>query len=204
MDLFSNNDTNTAIPLTMAGADVIYHPNLLSTDEGNELLQKLMNTVTWRQDQITVYGKTHPQPRLTALFANNDIPYSYSNIKMQPKPFTKELFALKEKVKQYTNTKFTTCLLNYYRDGQDSNGWHADDEKELGKNPVIASISLGTDRWFHFKHRTDKNLKYKILLQHGSLLLMQGKTQENWLHQIPKSKKINTPRINITFRTINP
>jgi len=149
-----------------------------------------------------IFGKTYLQPRLTALYADNKNTYTYSNITMKPHTFTKELLVIKKRVEHLSSEVYTSCLLNLYRDGQDSNGWHSDNEKELGPEPIIASVSLGEERWFHFKHKT-KNLKKKILLQHGSLLLMKGKTQENWLHQLPKSKKINNPRINLTFRVIN-
>ena len=121
---------------------------------------------------------------------------------MQPHHFTQELLEIKQQIETKTEAIFTTCLLNLYRNGKDSNGWHADNEKELGKNPVIASITLGQERFFHLKHRTHKNLKHKLLLEHGSLLLMQGETQHHWLHQIAKTAKPISERINLTFRVI--
>ncbi|WP_010181147.1 alpha-ketoglutarate-dependent dioxygenase AlkB family protein [Aquimarina agarilytica] len=178
------------------------YPNFLSPEKAQYIFNDLLTTTTWQQDTIRVYGKTHPQPRLTHLFANNNSPYSYSNITMQPTTFTPSLLELKQKVELLTTKKFTTCLANLYRDGQDSNGWHADNEKELGSQPIIASVSLGASRWFHLKHRSDKTLKHKIELTHGSLLLMQGNTQKHWLHQIPKTKKLVGKRINLTFRII--
>ncbi len=199
MDLFTSE--NTSIQLELPGADILYYPLFLKKENANQLYNILINTIQWQQDDIKVFGKTYKQPRLTALYANNSKTYSYSNITMKPIPFTEELLMIKSSVENISSKKFTTCLLNLYRDGKDSNGWHADNEKELGPEPTIASVSLGEERWFHFKHKT-KNLKQKINLQHGSLLLMQGKTQENWLHQIPKSKKIINPRINLTFRSI--
>ena len=120
---------------------------------------------------------------------------------MHPEVFTKELHFIKQKIEAFSNSKFNSVLLNLYRHGNDSNGWHADNEKELGPEPIIASVSFGEERWFHFKHKT-KDLKQKILLQHGSLLLMRDSTQEHWLHQLPKSKKILKPRVNLTFRRI--
>ncbi|MBQ4822845.1 alpha-ketoglutarate-dependent dioxygenase AlkB [Aquimarina sp. MMG016] len=200
MDLF--NTIQDPIHLDMPDADVIYYPNFFSHQEANSIFKKLLNVIQWQQDDITVFGKTHLQPRLTALYANNDNPYSYSNITMKPHPFTKELLLIKGKIETISKTEFTTCLLNLYRNGKDSNGWHADNEKELGKEPIIASVSFGEERWFHFKHKNKSDLKKKLLLQHGSLLIMQGKTQEYWLHQIPKSKKVLNPRINLTFRII--
>lgn len=156
----------------------------------------------WQQDDIKVFGKIYPQPRLTALYSNNGKPYSYSNITMQPHNFTEVLMEIKKKIETKTDVAFTTCLLNRYRHGKDSNGWHADNEKELGENPVIASVTLGQERYFHLKHRTDKDLRQKLLLQHGSLLVMQGATQNHWLHQIPKTTKPIGERINLTFRVI--
>ncbi|MBQ0736006.1 alpha-ketoglutarate-dependent dioxygenase AlkB family protein [Aquimarina celericrescens] len=200
LDLFDSQ--NKPITLDMDDADVVYFPSFFSRAKSDELFEILQKTIAWRQDNITVFGKTYPQPRLTALYGNNNNPYSYSNITMHPDPFTKNLLFIKKKIEEECNVNFTSCLLNLYRDGQDSNGWHADNEKELGENPVIASVSFGEERWFHFKHKINKDLKQKILLQHGSLLIMQGKTQECWLHQIPKTKKITDPRINLTFRVI--
>jgi alkylated DNA repair dioxygenase AlkB len=149
-----------------------------------------------------VYGKLYKQPRLTAFFSENEKSYGYSNIKMKPLEFTSILNSLKQKVERATNTKFTSCLLNLYRNGHDSNGWHADDEKELGTNPVIASISLGAERVFHLKHKNIKTLKHKLTLKNGSMLLMKGTTQHHWLHQIPKTKKPIGMRVNLTFRNL--
>jgi alkylated DNA repair dioxygenase AlkB len=188
--------------LSLPDADITYFPNFLHQQEAEVYFDVLKKNVPWLQDQITIFGKTHPQPRLTALYGNNGKPYTYSNIKMRPHNFTKELLELKEKIRAVTKADFTTCLLNLYRDGRDSNGWHADNERELGPNPVIASISLGQERYFHLKHRVLKGERHKLLLEHGSLLLMQGSTQHHWLHQIPKTAKPLKERINLTFRTI--
>lgn len=199
MDLFTNQ--NQHIPITLPDGEAYYYPNFFEKNEADSIFKTLSTSIQWQQDDIKVFGKVYPQPRLTALYANNNNTYSYSNITMQPHQFTNELLTIKKKVEQITSEHFTTCLLNLYRDGQDSNGWHSDNEKELGKEPTIASVSFGEERWFHFKHKT-KDLKQKMLLQHGSLLIMKGKTQENWLHQLPKTKKIQKPRINLTFRVI--
>lgn len=193
---------NEEINLNLPDSDIWYYPNFFTTDEANHYFNYLKKDTPWQQDDITVFGKTYPQPRLTALYGNNGKPYSYSNITMQPYEFSKELQTIKEKIEIIAQTNFTTCLLNLYRDGKDSNGWHADNEKELGINPIIASITLGQERFFHLKHRTDKSLKHKILLEHGSLLLMKGETQHCWLHQIPKTTKPIQERINLTFRVI--
>ncbi len=150
----------------------------------------------------TLFGKTYWQPRLTALYADNGKSYTYSGITMHPKPFGPVLLEIKSQVEAAVGSVFTTCLLNKYRDGSDSNGWHADNEKELGRNPVIASVSLGGVRSFHLKHRKKRQWRHKMALHHGSLLLMQGTTQHYWLHQVPKTKKPVGERINLTFRYI--
>lgn len=199
MNLFSDSNE---IRLQMKDANVTYYPDFFGLKEANKLFFSLLENTHWQQDDITIYGKTYKQPRLTALYASNGKPYSYSNIIMKPHAFDKELQAIKSKIELLVNTKFTTCLLNLYRDGSDSNGWHADDEKELGINPIIASVSFGAERMFHFKHKKEKELKEKLVLKHGSLLIMKDATQHNWLHQIPKTKKLIGKRINLTFRII--
>lgn len=193
---------NDILDLSLPDSEILYYPNFLSALKANMYLKVLREETPWRQDDITVFGKTYPQPRLTALYANNEKSYSYSNITMRPMLFTPQLQELKGKVEEVAGTEFTTCLINRYRTGRDSNGWHADNEKELGENPIIASVSLGAERFFHLKHKRDPTLKYKLLLEHGSLLLMRGKTQHFWKHQIAKTAKQVDERINLTFRII--
>ena len=183
-------------------AVIEYYPNFFTAEKNSFLFEKLCNEIPWQQDNITVFGKTHLQPRLTALFGNEGKPYSYSNIVMQPHHWNPLLMFIKNKVEAVCNENFTTVLLNLYRDGKDSNGWHADNEKELGKNPVIASVSFGAERMFHLQHNTIADAKLKINLESGSLLLMKGETQHYWKHQIPKTAKKIDPRINLTFRII--
>lgn len=183
-------------------AEIIYYPSFFDLTTANSIFTELQNTIPWQQDDIKIYGKVHPQPRLTALFGNDGKSYSYSNIIMQPHPWNSLLQKMKFKLEDVVDANFSTVLLNLYRDGKDSNGWHSDNEKELGQNPVIASLSFGAERYFHLKHKFDKELKQKILLEHGSLLIMKGTTQHFWLHQIPKTVKPIPPRINLTFRTI--
>ncbi len=195
-------DANEKIDLNLPNAEVSYYPNFLTLEKANYLFNTLLKETNWQQDDISVFGKTYPQPRLTHLFANNKKPYSYSNITMYPSAFPEELAVTKAQIEELLKLKFSTCLANLYRTGQDSNGWHADNEKELGANPIIASLSLGASRWFHLKHKSDKSLKTKIELTHGSLLVMAGETQHHWLHQIPKTKKQLTERVNLTFRII--
>ena len=188
--------------LKIPDAEVIYYPQFFSPNQADLLFQDLLNMTPWQQDMITVFGKTHLQPRLTAFFADNNKVYKYSNITMSPYPFKGNLKRIKTKLESSLGIEFTSCLANLYRDGQDSNGWHADDEKSLGKNPVIASVSFGEKRKFNFKHRNNSSLKESLILEHGSLLIMKGKTQHFWLHQIPKTRKPVGKRINLTFRII--
>jgi alkylated DNA repair dioxygenase AlkB len=190
------------IVLNLPDAEIVYYPHFFDNEEADLIFEKLKNEIPWQQDEIRVYGKIHPQPRLTALFGNEGKSYSYSNIKMQPHPWTMLLQKIKSRIESISETNFTTVLLNQYRDGKDSNGWHADNEKELGRNPIIASVSFGTERVFQLKHNSILGLKQNILLEHGSLLLMKGTTQHFWKHQIPKTAKPVGSRINLTFRVI--
>ena len=186
----------------LSDAEIIYYPNFFKKEEADEFFAELWTKIPWQQDKITVYGKKYLQPRLTALFGNDGKPYSYSNIKMQPHSWNPILQKIKMYVESVSDTTFTSVLLNYYRDRKDSNGWHADNEKELAINPVIASVSFGAERIFQLKHNTDKDQKKNILLEHGSLLIMKGTTQHFWKHQIPKTSKPIGARINLTFRII--
>lgn len=198
MDLFSQEKQHFNLP----NAELIYVPNFFSKAQSDAYF-KIINTETnWQHNTITVFGKTYKEPRHTALFGNTNQPYGYSNIVMHPEAFTPTLKTIKEKVENFCQHQFNTLLINLYRNGNDSNGWHADNEKVLGKNPVIASVSFGEERPFHFKHRTLKSERHKLVLKHGSLLLMKGEMQHYWLHQIAKTKKEIAARINLTFRTI--
>lgn len=199
MDLFSEEKTILKLP----DAELIYIPNFLNLKKANHYFKHLKSNVEWQQDDITIFGKTYKQPRLTGLYAENTASYSYSNIIMYPKPFPSEVLELKQDIEKEAQHKFTTALINLYRDGNDSNGWHADNETELGINPVIASLSLGSARPFHFKHRHLKKERHKMILDHGSLLIMKGSMQHYWLHQIAKTKKDIGERINLTFRSID-
>jgi alkylated DNA repair dioxygenase AlkB len=199
MRLFNSEKIQIKLP----NAELIYYSEFFVSKEADHYFKEFLNHTNWRQDDIKVFGKTYQQPRLTALYGDSGKPYSYSNITMYPEIFTPELVKIKTLIEQATQHDFNTVLLNLYRNGQDSNGWHADNEKELGKNPVIASVSFGETRPFHFKHRTIKTERHKLDLTHGSLLIMKGEMQHFWLHQIAKTKKPVAPRINLTFRYIN-
>ncbi len=190
------------IRLELPEADIIYYPNFLASSESKVIFEELLSNTLWQQDKINVFGKTHLQPRLTALYGNEGKPYSYSNLKMLPHNWTPTLQKIKFYVESLVEANFTTVLLNLYRNGIDSNSWHADNEKELGINPIIASISLGAERNFQLKHINNTILKKNIVLENGSLLVMKGTTQQYWKHQIPKTSKLVGPRINLTFRVI--
>ena len=190
------------IKYNLQDADLEYYPDFFKSEIANDLFEKLKNEIPWQQDDIMVYGKTYAQPRLTALFGNEGKPYGYSNIIMQPHNWSPLMMFIKTEIEAVCNENFTTVLLNKYRDGRDSNGWHADNEKELGRNPIIASVSFGAERVFQMKHNTSKDLKQNIVLEHGSLLIMSGTTQHFWKHQIPKTAKPIGERINLTFRII--
>jgi alkylated DNA repair dioxygenase AlkB len=188
--------------LDLPDAEIIYYPQFFDKEQADKIYTELLQEIAWQQDNITVFGKTHPQPRLTALYGNEGKPYSYSNITMQPHSWNTLLQKIKYYIEETTGCQFTTVLLNQYRDGKDSNGWHADNEKELGVNPIIASLSFGSERVFQLKHNTIADAKKSIVLEHGSLLLMKGSTQHFWKHQIPKTTKPIGTRINLTFRSI--
>lgn len=183
-------------------AQLRYVPEFFNSEEADFYFERLQQEIPWKHDKIKLFGKEHFQPRLSAFFAEQDVNYAYSGLKLKPEDFSEEILQIKNSVEAFSGLIFNSCLANLYRDGQDSMGWHSDDEKELGKNPVIASISFGAERIFHLKNKADKNLKQKILLAHGSLLLMEGATQHNWKHQLPKTKKNIGPRLNLTFRKI--
>ena len=189
------------IDFDLQDAEIQYYPNFFDTTTADDLFLKLQKEIIWQQDDIMVYGKTYAQPRLTALYGNQGKPYGYSNIVMQPHNWSPLLMYIKNEIETICEENFTTVLLNNYRNGKDSNGWHADNEKELGRNPIIASVSFGAERVFQLKHNS-LDLKQNIILQHGSLLIMQGTTQHFWKHQIPKTAKPISERINLTFRIL--
>lgn len=186
----------------LPGAKLRYYQRFLTVDRANYYYKNFLETIPWQQEDVKVFGKVYAQPRLTSLHSDSLSSYTYSGLTLQPNPMTKTLFELLNLIQTVCEHDFNCVLLNLYRNGSDSNGWHADNEKELGKYPKIASFSFGADRFFHFKHRKIKEQRYKMELHHGSLLLMEGEMQKYWLHQIPKTKRQLEPRINLTFRKI--
>lgn len=206
MDLFNHNFQNRKFQkIKLKDGEVWYMEDFISSEEANtkiyfKILEKQIN---WKQEKIKIYGKTHPVPRLTALYGNEGVNYKYSGMVRSSDPWIPELLEIKRDIEVLLDHhEFNSVLLNLYRDGNDKVGWHADNEKELGKNPLIASLSLGTSRRFDLKHRTDSTEKLSLELTPGSLIIMKGALQHHWLHQIPAQKKVSGPRINLTFRTI--
>jgi alkylated DNA repair dioxygenase AlkB len=189
--------------LPMVDADITLYQQIALDQPYDELLHELIDHITWRQEEVTIYGKTHLQPRLSAWYGDKQLDYSYSGITLQPQPWSQTLVDLKTRIESLVGQGFNSVLLNYYRDHRDSMGMHSDDEAELGKQPMIASLSLGEERTLVFRHRYRKDLNtVKLPLPSGSLLLMKGTTQSYWKHGINKQKKPCGPRLNLTFRNI--
>lgn len=174
----------------------------LAPEEAASLFDALLAGVRWRQDTITLWGKVHDVPRLQQWFADDGMVYTWSGIRMEPAPWIAPLERLRERLHEALGLRFNTALANLYRDGNDTVGWHADDEPELGEAPVIASVSLGAARDFVLRHRTRPELVQSISLTHGSLLVMEGDTQQHWRHSVPRRKRVQAPRINLTFRHV--
>lgn len=191
----------SGIAIAMSDADVVYFPRLFNSAEADSLFEQLRQQVTWKQETITLYGQVHDLPRLTAWYGDPAKTYTYSAITAHPLEWIVPLLDIKHRIETVSGCSFNSVLLNRYRNGSDSVAWHADDEYELGKNPAIGSVSFGEARPFQMKHKF-LDEKHKLLLEHGSCLMMQGTTQHYWLHQIPKSKRVLGERINLTFRKI--
>lgn len=189
-------------PVNLLPRDGVVHlyEDFLAPDMATQLMQCLTHEINWVQREIVLFGKAVMQPRLMAWCG--DRMYQYSGISLAPAEWHPTLFNLKQRIETCSGHQFNTALLNLYRDGQDSMGWHQDNEKVLGDEPVIASLSLGAQRRFKFKHKFSKSMPVDVNLSHGSLLIMAGQTQHQWLHSLPKSKIIKQPRINITLRNV--
>ncbi|TGE15646.1 alpha-ketoglutarate-dependent dioxygenase AlkB family protein [Hymenobacter elongatus] len=196
------------MPLTLLplpDAEVLLDPYFLTPAAADDLLAELTTSIGWRQEPIKLFGKEVLQPRLTAWHGDPAARYSYSGLAWEPQPWTPALQALRVQVEAAAATSFNSVLLNLYRAGQDSMGWHADNEKELGPAPVIASVSLGATRRFRLKPRDAARTRHEpvsLELPAGSLLLMRGGTQQHWLHAVPKTAQPVGPRLNLTFRQI--
>jgi alkylated DNA repair dioxygenase AlkB len=200
MDLF-NNEIDGLNNLLPKDGIVNYYGKLLTGKAATTYFDLLMSTIEWKNDQSIIYGKVIITKRKVAWYGDTNFEYTYSNTTKQALPWTSELLALKALVEEKIGEKFNSCLLNLYHNGDEGMTWHSDAEKNLKKNGAIASLSLGAERKFAFKHKDTKET-ISLILEHGSLLVMKDKTQTNWLHRLPPTTRIDKPRINLTFRTI--
>ena len=186
---------------SIQNGEYLFYPDFYSKLESKTIFQKLKSVIEWKQELLNMYGKKINFPRLTAWYGDNNKQYSFSGIKLSPKPWNEELINIKQRIEIIAKTEFNSVLLNFYRDGNDSISWHTDAEKELGQNPIIASVNFGETRKFQLRHIKTKE-KLEIELTQGSLLLMQGELQHYWQHQVPKTSTKVGERINLTFRAI--
>lgn len=200
MDLFSQFEDSPKNLLPKDGT-VFYYGLVLSKAKADTFYDILLNSIEWRNDEAIIFGKRIITKRKVAWYAEKPFEYTYSNTTKHALLFTKELLELKALVEKETNETYNSCLLNLYHDGSEGMAWHSDGEKDLKENGAIASLTLGAERKFGFKHKQTKETVYEIL-QHGSLLVMKDETQKHWLHRLPPTKKVTRPRINLTFRTI--
>jgi alkylated DNA repair dioxygenase AlkB len=179
-------------------------PGFIPEVEAAVYLDQLLREIPWSQPSLRMFGKLVPIPRLQALYVDPAAPlvYSYSGLKMESFPFEGAMAGLLQLVADRCAIPFNTALANLYRNGQDSMGWHADDEASLGPAPIIASLSLGASRSFQFRSKADHALRHKLLLYSGDLLIMHPPTQAEWQHALPRQSKISTQRVNLTFRLV--
>ena len=198
MSLFGKNRVGN---LLHEDGTVNYYGKVLISGEADQYFDLLMQNILWENDEVVIFGKHIVTKRKAAWYGDSDYSYTYSNTTKQALAWTKELSDLKRLLEQITEARFNSCLLNLYHNGNEGMAWHSDDEESLGMNTTIASLSFGAERKFSFKHKQTKQM-VSLVLEHGSLLIMKDATQTNWLHSLPKSKKIIRPRINLTFRTI--
>ena len=200
MDLFDQNNDKVQNLLPYDGT-VNYYGKLLKTDEADFYLTRLLEMIEWRHDEAVIFGKRIMTKRKVAWYGEQPFAYTYSNTTKYALPWTRELQDLKIWVENETGETFNSCLLNLYHSGEEGMAWHSDAEKDLKKNGAIASLSLGAERKFAFRHKQTKE-KVELFLEHGSLLVMKDTTQTNWLHRLPPTRKTTKSRVNLTFRTI--
>lgn len=200
LEIFNENHSSGNWQKVQDG-EYLYIADFYDRKNADTYYQSFFDNIKWEQKEMMMYGRKVAFPRLTAWYGDEGKSYSYSGLTFLPQPWTVDLLEVKEAVEKVVPLKFNSVLLNLYRDGSDSMGWHADDEKELGYNPVIASINLGASRKFQLRHN-ETNEKIELILEHGSLLIMKGSLQHYWKHQVPKTKKKVGSRINLTFRVI--
>ena len=201
-NLFENQaDQNAFEDIQLTDGVLRLYPAALAAGRAEALLRILIDSVPWRQDRIRIAGREIPVPRLQCWMGDPGTAYGYSGLRLTPAPWSSPVQALRAEVEALAGAQFNSVLLNYYRDGRDSVSWHADDEPELGPAPVIASVSLGAVRPFVLRHR-DSGERRRLALPDGSVLVMAGALQRHWLHQLPKVKGLDAPRVNLTFRRI--
>jgi alkylated DNA repair dioxygenase AlkB len=197
MGLFDDSSIN----LLPHGGTVNYYGTVLSLADANRYLQALLQTIEWKNDEAIIMGKHIVTARKVAWYGDKPYSYTYSKTTKTALPWTAELVELKRVAEELTGATYNSCLLNLYHNGNEGMAWHSDDEKALAKNGSIASFSFGAERKFSFKHKTTKET-VSVFLEHGSLLVMKDATQTNWLHRLPPTTKVSTPRVNLTFRAM--
>lgn len=198
MDLFDSNPTSNILP---KDGEVHYYGKILNNEKAQHYYEQLLSTIHWENDKAIIFGKLILTKRKVAWYGDQPFNYTYSKTTKSALPWTKELLELKALIEEKTGESYNSCLLNLYHSGEEGMAWHSDGEKDLKINGAIGSLSLGADRKFAFKHKTTKQT-VSLILERGSLLVMKGETQTNWLHRLPPTKKVKSPRINLTFRTI--
>jgi alkylated DNA repair dioxygenase AlkB len=198
MDLFN---TNQEINLLPYDGEAVYYGKVIPQVEEQRVLEELLHHIAWKNDEAVIFGKHIITKRKVAWYGDAAYAYTYSKTTKQALLWTGELLKLKHLVEAHTGTRFNSCLLNLYHDGDEGMSWHSDDEKSLGKNTTIASLSFGAERKFAFKHKATRQTIFMVL-ESGSLLVMKGTTQTHWLHRLPKTTKVTRPRVNLTFRTM--
>lgn len=199
LELFS--EQFEAVNILPCGGESVYYGKIFNTEQSSDYLHYFLQDTPWKNDEALIFGRHIVTARKVAWYGDENYAYTYSNKTRIALPWTKELLDIRKIVEKIAGATYNSCLLNLYEDGEQGMGWHHDDEKGLGKDANIASVSFGAERRFDMRHKKNKE-KISLILEHGSLLVMRGTTQTYWHHQVPKSKKIQYPRVNLTFRTM--
>lgn len=198
-----SSDSDYLLQHKLDDAIIEEYPYAFSQAESASILQELLNAIPWRQEYLKIAGKVIAVPRLQCWMGDHASQYGYSGLRLKPLPWNGLVEKIRQRVEKLSAIEFNSVLINYYRSGQDSVAWHADDEPELGRDPIIASVSFGAERFFQLKRRqANEPGKFQLKLRNGSILVMGSGLQDNYLHQLPKVKDLNSPRINLTFRNI--
>jgi alkylated DNA repair dioxygenase AlkB len=203
-NLFDGDQPSSqAIKHPIGNAELLEYPQIFCRAKADQMLKTLIADIPWQQEHLKIAGKLRAIPRLQCWMGDSMSEYGYSGVRLSPQPWNETVKTIHERVADLSGSTFNSVLINFYRNGQDSVAWHADDEAELGAAPVIASVSLGAERIFELKQKYQVPAKkYKLSLRHASLLIMAGTMQQHWLHQLPKEKALAEARINLTFRNI--